>query len=121
MYARSQRERHNELEKEAKKANPARYLLRAARYRASLKDAEFHLRESDIHIPDVCPILGIKLFYSETRSPNTPSLDRKNNEKGYVPGNVQVISFRANTLKNDASIEELEKVLNWMKSQEGLI
>lgn len=44
-----------------------------------------------------------------------PSLDRINPDRGYVPGNVQVISFRANTLKNNATREELAKVLAYMK------
>jgi hypothetical protein len=45
------------------------------------------------------------------------SLDRIDSDKGYVKGNVQVISYRANMLKSNASIEELEKVLNWMKGE----
>ena len=40
-----------------------------------------------------------------------PSLDRIDGAKGYVKGNVRVISHRANMLKNDATIEELELVL----------
>ena len=46
---------------------------------------------------------------------NSPSLDRIRLELGYVKGNVRVISGRANLLKNDATIEELEAVLGDMK------
>jgi hypothetical protein len=42
------------------------------------------------------------------REPNSPSLDRIDNTKGYVPGNVWVISWRANDLKRNATLEELK-------------
>ena len=47
------------------------------------------------------------------------SLDCIIPELGYVPGNVAVISRRANTIKNDATIEELELVLAYMKRHEA--
>ena len=34
---------------------------------------------------------------------------------GYVPGNVGVISFRANTIKNNASMREIEQLLEWLR------
>ena len=49
---------------------------------------------------------------------HTPTIDRIDNNKGYIPGNVAVISWRANALKKDASTEEVEKLLVWMRSQE---
>ena len=36
-------------------------------------------------------------------------------ELGYVPGNVRVISFRANTIKNNASMREIEQLLEWLR------
>lgn len=42
---------------------------------------------------------------------NDPSVDRIIPELGYTKGNVRVISNRANLLKNNASIEEIELVL----------
>jgi hypothetical protein len=66
-----------------------------------------------------CPLLGIELTYSKycgTTPNNYATLDRIDPQKGYVMGNVQIISFRANTLKGDASIEELEFLIkNWKK------
>jgi hypothetical protein len=93
-------------------------LLRSARKRAAEKGLEFSLKRADVVIPEICPVLGIELDKdSSTLGPcaNVPSLDRLNPALGYVPANVNVISFRANTIKNDATTEELEKVIAWMK------
>jgi hypothetical protein len=75
------------------------------------------LNIDDIIIPEVCPVLGIPLKVNTSRvSSGSPSLDRKDNNKGYTKDNTYVISYRANSLKNDATIEELEKVINYMRS-----
>lgn len=69
----------------------------------------FNLLPEDIHIPGTCPLLGIPLQVSKKiHSPNSPSLDRIIPADGYVKGNVQVISHRANAIKNDASLAELK-------------
>lgn len=88
---------------------------------AKKRDIEFSIEESDIVVPDVCPVLGIPLrFRTEGgkpyADPDAPSLDRVDNSKGYVKGNVRVISYRANTLKKDATLTELEALVNYMKS-----
>ena len=74
----------------------------------------------DLELPDLCPVLGIPLVYPNAlknkRSPNSPSLDRLVNPHGYVAANLRVISFRANALKNDATVNELEAVIRYMKS-----
>ena len=64
-----------------------------------------------------CPLLGIELSYKKFVG-NTPneyaSLDRIDSTKGYELGNIQIISFKANTLKGAATMEELELILkNW--------
>jgi hypothetical protein len=69
----------------------------------------------DITIPDVCPLLGIpiSLETGDKRSPHNPSLDRIDPDPsiGYVRGNVQVISARANWLKADATLQELKTLV----------
>jgi uncharacterized membrane protein len=67
-----------------------------------------------------CPLLGIELQYAKFEG-NTPpdnyaTLDKIDPKKGYVLGNVQIVSFRANTLKNSATLEELKMIIaNWEK------
>ena len=87
--------------------NRAARLLTKAKSRAQATGRAFDLDLGDIVIPDTCPVLGIPL--------DQPSLDRFDNNLGYVKGNVRVISLRANRLKGDATIEEVEAILRYMR------
>jgi hypothetical protein len=99
-------------------------ILRRAKARAKKRGIEFAITVSDIVIPSHCPVLGIAL---ETGiglgggpQEHSPAIDRMDNTVGYVPGNVRVISYRANRLKNDASFEESRLI--WEDAQRlGLI
>jgi len=89
------------------------------RARARRLGVPFDLPKEELKIPEVCPILGIPLIRSAgsgTNSDNSPSVDRIVPEKGYVVGNVHVISFRANRIKNDATLEELIKITEYFKA-----
>ena len=63
-------------------------------------------------MPEFCPVLGIALQPNDKAGPidSSPSLDRIAPSLGYVPGNVRVISFRANRLRADATAAELRLV-----------
>lgn len=82
-------------------------MLGSAKSRANKKGREFSIELSDITVPTTCPVLGTPMV--------SPSLDRIDSSKGYVKGNVRVISKRANMLKNNATIEELTLVLRDLK------
>lgn len=91
-------------------------MLQNARVRARKAGVPFTLSVTDIEIPTHCPVLGIPLFQSIGQrggSDYSPSLDRVVPDWGYVPGNVIVISNRANRLKSDASIEELRSIASF--------
>ncbi len=91
-------------------------MLARAKNRAKKNNLPFNLELGDIVIPDICPLLGIKIKSTEVRnSPNNPSLDKIIPEKGYIKGNIWIISNRANTLKNDASLQELELLVENLK------
>lgn len=91
-------------------------LYRNAKSRAKKSNIEFTISERDIIVPEYCPILNIKLTENIGESgPDSYSLDRINNKLGYIPGNVHVISMRANQIKNDSTIEELEMLLNYLR------
>lgn len=98
--------------------NPKRVMIRSARFRAKTLGVPFNLKVPDILIPEVCPVLGVTLQPGNNKQKdNSPSLDRITPELGYVKGNVEVVSWRANRLKADASPDELERVAAWMRKQ----
>jgi hypothetical protein len=89
-------------------AFPEIQMLYLAKTRAKRKNLPFDISVSDIVIPEVCPILGIKLKTNvKTVGYDSPSLDRIVPELGYVKNNIQVVSHLANTMKNSATIEQL--------------
>lgn len=99
-----------EQEKRAKyKArNPSKYMSMHIRSRAKRTGIEYTITPQDIRIPEVCPILGTPLEFGNNKcKANSPTLDRKDNTKGYTPDNVWVISHRANTMKGNSTMEEL--------------
>jgi hypothetical protein len=80
---------------------------------ARLRGLEFSIQIEDLTIPEVCPIFGIPLEKGiNNRVAASPSIDRIDNTKGYVPGNVWIISWRANRLKCDATLEEMETLVH---------
>ena len=86
-------------------------MLASAKNRAKKKELEFNLTVEDIVIPEFCPILDVRLsLYEKKRTYLSPSLDRIDNTKGYIKGNIAVISWRANRIKSDADSKELRKV-----------
>ena len=105
------------IKNERDNSDVARRMLYRAKSRAKKKGIPFDLELEDIQVPDVCPVLGIKLCLKQGKKgyhPDSPSLDRIDPSLGYVKGNVQVMSARANLLKNDASVEELQAVLEFL-------
>lgn len=97
------------------------YTSQAAKSRAKERNLPYDKDLSKLLLPDFCPVLGIKLNY-ERRShnrrgplPDSPSLDRIVPERGYVLTNLRVISWRANLLKRDASVDEVKRILAYME------
>lgn len=84
-----------------------------AKKRAIDKNIPFNIEVEDIAIPSVCPVLGIKIEVNKGISkPSSPSLDKIDPTKGYVKGNIWVISHKANTVKNDLTLNEMKTILS---------
>lgn len=89
--------------------NYQKLFLSNIRHKAQKHDLDFDLDESDIIIPEVCPLLGIKIERNfKNNRDSHPSVDRKDPSKGYVKGNIKIISYRANRIKNNATPDEIK-------------
>lgn len=111
------RERHPNYDRQSYAKNVVTSLLRRARSRARARALPFDLLPADIVIPSHCPVLGIELTIGGGRGfrDSSPTLDRVDNNLGYVRGNVAVISYRANRIKNDASLDELRRLVTFLE------
>lgn len=95
-----------------------RVMLKNAKARAKKNAVPFSLGINDIHPPKTCPLLGIPLcYFNENAERNSPTLDRIDPERGYVPGNVWVVSFEANRAKNNLSVEQLEMLAKNLRAK----
>lgn len=105
-YAKT-REHRREKARGYYRINVKRTMLENARRRARKDGYPCTITECDIIIPEFCPLLGTKLEVGGKLS-SSPSLDKIVPALGYVPGNVWVVSWRANVLKSDATVHELK-------------
>ena len=105
-----------------------KHRLRDLRQRCRRQGIPFDLTVADVAAPSHCPVLGIPLVPDGVgvkvgngkrlvggRKENSASIDRIRPELGYVRGNVRVISWRANRLRNDATLWEMERVVEYMR------
>jgi hypothetical protein len=115
-WCRDNRAKSNDINTRYQEKNPEFYMWCAAKARAKRRGTPFTIKRSDIHIPEVCPVLGIPLTKGKgVCGPNSPSLDAIVPELGYVPGNIVVMSHKANTIKSNADLKDLELVVSWLK------
>jgi hypothetical protein len=112
---------HPETEKKRSRAwraaNRDRFMWLQAKNRAKRLGKVFSISVEDVRVEwekalvsGVCPYLGIRLVFEGPRQDGSPSLDRIDPNLGYEPGNIAVVSFRANVVKNDGTVEEHLKI-----------
>ena len=130
LYASGWRQKHNsETSKKKNKKwiekNPKEHwIIRAvgrAKKRALNNKMPFNITVEYIEsiFPDKCPVFGTEFNFlgNKTSRPESPSLDKIDAGKGYVAGNVAIISMKANVIKQNASSEDIFKVANWVKTK----
>lgn len=86
-------------------------LLKNAKYRAKKKKLLFNLTLDDIKIPKVCPVFGTPLVFGGGN--DSPSIDRIDSAGGYTKDNIVIISLKANTYKNAATLEEMKQLVKF--------
>lgn len=105
--------------------HPDSIMWSSAQRRAMERGIPFAITREDIRAvwTDTCPVFGYELRTNQAgtgaHARESYSLDRKDNSKGYVPGNLQILSQRANAMKNDASPEELLQFAAWIQATYG--
>lgn len=95
-------------------------MLRNSRKSAKQRGIQHSITAADISFGENCPCCGIefdpKVSTIRTNDTACPSLDRLDNTKGYVPGNVHVICLRCNWVKGGATLREIRNVVAYMES-----
>lgn len=117
------REKPEEIKRtmrEWKANNLNRVLLNNCRHRSNKSGIEFSIELSDIIIPEYCPVFGMKLELQTRKSPSgtSPSIDRIDSKKGYIKGNIRVISWLANTIKGSGTAEQHELIAKYIRENE---
>ena len=112
--------------KRSRKRNPVSHYFstRTSTYRARAKRRGLECDLTREYLESIatkhCPVLGTRLIYgAERQSDNSASLDRIDNSKGYVEGNVVWLSDKANRMKNNATPNELRKFAKWVADEYG--
>jgi len=125
QWALENKERVRALQADWKRKNAKRYreksMVAGARRRAAEKGWDFNLTIEDVRIPDACPIFGKPFVFGlgSGKSDWSPSLDRIDNARGYVRGNVIVVSELANRIKNNATVAQLRKIADFYEALGG--
>lgn len=104
------------------------YMIRNVKYSAKRRGIDFNLNYTDLELPAYCPLLGIKLNYTTRyQDCDHATIDRIDNNLGYIKGNIIVLSRLANNMKNQASFKEIKtfsknilKLINYYENQGAL-
>lgn len=93
------------------------HLLYLAKSRSVIRNIPYDISKEDIKLVKYCPILNVELKIGRKGKieDNSFTLDKVIPSLGYIKGNVRIISAKANRLKSNASVEELESIINYIK------
>lgn len=98
-----------EILKRSRENNKIVHWFNGKRQNARKDGIDFDIDLEDVPIPEKCPLIGIKLEFGKGKPwAHSPTIDRIDPEKGYIKGNVWVVSHKANTMKSNATLDEVE-------------
>lgn len=100
----------------------ATYATIDAKKRADRKNVPFDLPKGYIEsiLPTHCPVFNTKFQYGGNGKvkPESPALDRIIPRLGYIQGNVQIISVKANNIKSAYNSNDIQMVADWLRGLE---
>lgn len=110
-------QRHEELKDDLQYR--LRKLLNASRARAKKKNLYHDLQFEEVleifPMDMICPVFGCEMEWGVgSNSPLSPSIDRIDSSQGYTIDNVQIMCWRANRIKADASLNELKLLVDYL-------
>lgn len=117
-YNRKIYEDYNQRRRNLHRLDPRIRLRGGAKGRAKKQGIYFNLKSyKDLpKVPKLCPVFNEPLIVgSGVATDFSPSLDRIDNNRGYIKRNIQIISRKANQMKSNATLEDIEKLYNYMK------
>jgi hypothetical protein len=101
--------------------HPLSYILLGSRSRAKRRGIEFTITAADVQMDENCPCCARKMQMRSGPAgkgplPSSPSLERIDGTKGYIPGNVVILCWRCNEIKRNATLDELRTIVTWLES-----
>jgi hypothetical protein len=112
------KELQKKYRKQHKQFHPEENIWRETKKRARQRQIPFNIEVADIIIPKMCPITGIELSFGVgVVHDGSPSLDRIIPDKGYVKGNCFIISSKANRMKQENTLEDLQKIISYIQER----
>ena len=123
-----ERKRNWQQERNAKSDLITRFrdIVHRCQARKKKKNVPCTIKWTDVQdiYTEICPLLEIPIKWDRTsgRDNFTPSIDRIIPEKGYVSGNIKIISNLANMMKSSATKEQLytfaKNIKKYMEGEE---
>lgn len=114
-------ERQKKYRSNVRAKDPIRWLLWSAKRSASKRGLEFSIIHSDLSLPLCCPCCSENFSFDNLSSRATrrsPSIDRINNDVGYVAGNVAIICYQCNSLKNNGTAQDFRNIIRYITSHQ---
>lgn len=119
------RKQGKEIQRDWVLRNPKRAWAVSASYRirqrAARRGVPFDIDYKYIYniAPDICPVFGTPfVFYGAGgHTPESPTVDRLDPAKGYVAGNITIISAKANSIKSAFAADDIWKVALWLSGK----
>lgn len=112
-----------DYERSRRIVNRRSWMIKQIKARAKVRGIEFDLTIEDLReLPESCPVFGFPLDYTRTKAGfNSPTVDRIDNSKGYISGNIIIVSRKANTMKSDGTVSDMLALYEFYRNLDGYL